>query len=258
MWKYIRVTLLLLLLLGVAGTTWLDRVRTTSWKDTVWVGIFPLNADGSEVAEHYIERLKAEDFASIEEFFTSESARYGVRVERPIRIELYPEAHKLPPVLERGAGPLATAWWSLKTRWFARQAGNVPGRVSSHIRVFVLYHDPALSEQVPHSLGLQKGLIGVVHAFADDRMRGQNSIVIAHETMHTVGATDKYDLAGNGQPLFPDGYAEPDRKPRYPQPMAEIMAGQRPLSPTRREMPDDLRDVAVGQVTAREIGWVRP
>ena len=256
MWKYIRVTLLLLLLLGVAGTTWLDRVRTTSWKDTVWVGIFPMNADGSEVAERYIDRLKVEDFAGIEDFFVGESARYGVTVQRPIRIELYPVSRKLPPVLERGSGPLATAWWSLKIRWFARQAGDVPGRVPSHIRVFVLYHDPAVSERVPHSLGLQKGLIGVVHAFADNRMRGENSIVIAHETMHTVGATDKYDLAG-GQPLYPQGYAEPDRTPRYPQPKAEIMAGQRPLSATEQEMPDDLRDVVVGDVTAREIGWLR-
>ncbi len=123
--------------------------------------------------------------------------------------------------------------------------------------MFVLYHDPAISERVPHSLGLQKGLIGVVHAFADRRMQGQNNIVITHETLHTVGATDKYNL-DNGEPIYPDGYAEPERSPRYPQPKAEIMAGQLALSATEHEMPDGLPEVVVGPRTATEIGWIHP
>jgi len=66
-------------------------------------------------------------------------------------------------------------------------------RVSGHvnepedIRIFVLYHDPALTPVVPHSLGLAKGLIGVVYAFAAPEMTGGNNVVIAHEMLHTVG-----------------------------------------------------------------------
>jgi hypothetical protein len=255
-WKVIRISILLIVLGVVLATTWLDRLHTTSWKSTLWVGIFPMNADGSDVANRYIASLTPEDFAGIEDFFANEAARYGVAVQRPIRIELYPSPRQTPPVLEPGAGALATAWWSLKIRWFARQAAEVPGRAPSHIRVFVLYHDPAVSERVPHSLGLQKGLVGVVHAFADRQMRGQNNLVIAHETLHTVGATDKYDLE-TGQPAEPDGLAEPARMPRYPQEKAEIMAGQRALSAATHEMPDDLREVVAGAATAREIGWTR-
>jgi len=48
------------------------------------------------------------------------------------------------------------------------------------IRIFVLYHDPALTPVVPHSLGLAKGLIGVVYAFAAPEMTGENAVVIAH------------------------------------------------------------------------------
>jgi hypothetical protein len=132
----------------------------------------------------------------------------------------------------------------------------VPGRAPSHIRIFVLYHDPAVNETVPHSLGMQKGLVGVVHAFADARMAGSNNIVVAHETLHTVGATDKYDIH-SGVPSFPAGYAEPNRSPLYPQRYAEIMAGQRALSKDEQEMPEDLDDVVVGPVTAAEIGWIR-
>lgn len=256
MWKVIRISVLLLVLVAVLGTTYLDRVRTTSWKETLWVGVFPMNADGSEVADRYIASLTTEDFANLETFFANEAGRYGVTVQRPIRIELYPSPKEKPPALAPGAGPIATAWWSLKIRWFARRAADVPGRAPSHIRVFVLYHDPAVTERVPHSLGLQKGLVGVVHAFADPEMRGQNNIVIAHETLHTVGATDKYDLV-SGEPLYPDGYAEPERNPRYPQDNAEIMAGQRAISPQEHEMPSGLRDVVVGPATAREIGWTR-
>jgi hypothetical protein len=256
-WKFIRISVLLVVLGVVLATTWIDRVRTTSWKDTLWVGVFPMNADGSSVADRYIDSLTTEDFASLEKFFASEAARYGVTVHRPIRIELYPSPRNKPPVLEPGSGAVATAWWSLKMRWFARRASAVPGRAPSHIRVFVLYHDPAISERVPHSLGLQKGLVGVVHAFAARDMRGQNNIVIAHETMHTVGATDKYQL-DSGEPLYPEGFADPDRSPRYPQDKAEIMAGRRALSATENEMPDDLREVVVGPATAREIGWTRP
>jgi hypothetical protein len=255
-WKVIRITVLALLLVVVAAVTYIDKVRTTSWKQTLWVGIFPMNGDGSAVTERYVESLTVENFAGIETFFASEARRYGIALDRPIRIELYPSPKERPPVLQPRSGPLAAIWWSLKMRLYARHAADVPGRAPSHIRVFVLYHDPAVSEQVPHSLGLQKGLVGVVHAFADRSMRGENNIVIAHETMHTVGAIDKYDLE-SGLPLYPDGYADPAREPRFPQEKAEIMAGRRAVSATDDDMPGDLREEVVGHKTAVEIGWIK-
>ncbi len=254
--RILRIGVLLLVLIGVAAHTWLDRVTTTAWDRTLWVGIYPLNADGSAVADQYIRGLRVEDFASIESFFAREAGRSGVPLAQPVHIELYPPSARLPPILAAGAGPIATAWWSLKLRWFALRATDVPGRAPSPIRVFVLYHDPGVSERVPHSLGLQKGLIGVVHAFADKAMNGSNGIVIAHETLHTLGATDKYDLA-TGAPRYPSGFADPDRTPLYPQDRAEIMAGQRALTATEHEMPDSLRDEVVGPRTAAEIGWPR-
>jgi hypothetical protein len=255
-WKVIRISALLIVLLVVAANAWLDRASTTSWERTLWVGIFPMNADGSEVAEKYVRGLTVDDFAGIEQFFERETQRHGVRIDRPIRIELYPSPAKLPPALPADANPLQTIWWSLKMRLFASGAADVPGRAPSHIRVFVLYHDPEKTQSVPHSLGLQKGLIGLVHAYAARSMAASNNIVIAHETMHTVGATDKYELTSGG-PIYPAGFAEPDRDPRYPQRYAEIMAGQRAISESEHEMPDSLRDVIVGDMTAAEIGWTR-
>jgi hypothetical protein len=125
------------------------------------------------------------------------------------------------------------------------------------IRIFVRYHDPAFTQSVPHSVGLQKGLVGVVHGFADPTMRGSNNVVIAHEILHTLGASDKYDPATLA-PLYPIGYAEPDRTPRFPQPFAEVMAGRRAESATEFIMPASLDEVIVGQATAMEIRWVKP
>lgn len=248
--------MLLVVLLVVAANAWLDRANTTSWDKTLWVGVFPMNGDGSAVAERYVSGLKPEDFASIETFFARETERHGIRIDRPIRIELYPSPSKLPPALPRDANALQTAWWSLKMRSFANSAADVPGRAPSRIRIFVLYHDPATVTSLPHSLGMQKGLVGLVHAYAARNMAASNNIVIAHELLHTVGATDKYEL-GSGKPIYPAGFAEPDRDPRYPQQYAEIMAGQRAISDREQEMPDSLRDVIVGDVTAAEIGWTR-
>ena len=255
MWKLLRIALLLTVLAAVALHTWLDRIATQSWQQTLWVGIFPLNADGSAQVQQYIQGLTVKDFAGIEAFFAREGGRYGLRLEQPVHVELYPQQSQLPPALDPDAGPLGIAWWSLKLRWFAAHASEVPGRAPPRIRVFALYHDPATFERVPDSHGLQKGLVGVAHLFADPTMAGGNNLVIAHELLHTVGASDKYDFA-SGAPLFPAGFGDRHRVPLYPQAQAEIMAGRVALSANEWDMPQSLRNVVVGPETAREIRWL--
>ena len=257
MWKTIRIFILLLILAVVALQQYLDRAATHSWQDTLWVGVFPLNADGSARAQAYIESLRPEDFADIEAFFAREGRRYGIRAEQPVHVELYPQGARLPPELPREAGLAGRAWWSLKMRWFAWRAAAPAGHVPSRVRIFVLYHDPSQLENVPDSHGLQKGLVGVVHAFADPAMAARNSMVIAHEFLHTAGASDKYDFA-DGQPLVPIGLGDRDQEPRYPQARAEIMAGRRALSARDWDIPPSLRSVVVGPETALEIHWTRP
>jgi len=256
-WRNIRILLLLLVLLAVALQQWLARVHTQSWREPLWVGVYPLNADGSRTAQSYIEALTRADFVPIETFFAREAHRYGLTLDEPVHIELYPQASELPPALAPDAGPLGIAWWSLRLRWFAAHASTVPGRVPSTIRLFVLYHDPATLERAPDSHGLEKGLVGVVHAFATGAMTGSNDIVIAHELLHTVGATDKYHL-GNGEPIYPIGYGDPGQQPRYPQAQAEIMAVRRAISARESEMPRSLASEVVGSATALEIRWTRP
>ena len=192
MWRNIRVLLLLLVLLWAATHTWFERVASTGWKHSLWVGIFPVNADGSATAQAYIDTLKTAEFTDIEDFMAREAHRYGKELAEPVHIVLYPQVRQVPPQLGRGEGLIGTAWWSLKLRWFAWREAAV-SRAPPRVRLFVLYHDPATLQSVPDSHGMQKGLLGVVHAFALRPMAGSNSIVIAHELLHTLGATDKYD-----------------------------------------------------------------
>ena len=254
MWKTLRILLLLCVLALVAGQQLLDRRATRSWRETLWVGIFPVNADGSQSAARYIEALEGADFADLEAFFAREAHRYGIRLQTPVHVELYPAVREPPPELAPGAGPLGIAAWSLRLRYYAFRHADLGGQAPPRIRLFVLYHDAATLTRAPDSHGLEKGLVALVHGFADERLAGSNALVIAHELLHTVGASDKYDAA-TGMPRYPLGFPDPAQHPLYPQEDTEIMAGRRALSPTEAEMPLSLKHVVVGPATALEIGW---
>jgi hypothetical protein len=253
--RQVRILLLLLVLLVVAVTTCESRYSSTRWRSPLYVAIYPIAADESPVTRAYVEALDGERFKPIDRFFLREAKRYGVELDDPVKTRLRTPLHDRPPQRAPDASIPATMLWSLKLRFWA---WRVSGHVSDpeDIRMFVLYHDPALTPVVPHSLGLPQGLIGVVYAFAAPDMDGTNNVVIAHELLHTLGATDKYD-PGTDAPSFPNGYGDPRQVPLYPQATAELMAGRRMLSATRWEEPLDLDQVVVGPATALEIRWLK-
>jgi hypothetical protein len=230
-------------LLVVALTTWQDRYRSTRWREPLYVAIYPIAADDSAATRTYLAALDAATFDPLHEFFMREAQRYALNVSEPVKIRLRPPLPSSPPQRAPSAGILATAFWSLKLRYWAWRASGHAGEPED-IRIFVLYHDPALTPRVAHSLGLTKGLIGVVYAFAEPGMSGANNVVIAHELLHTVGASDKY-VPGNDAPRFPDGYGDPAQKPLYPQRFAELMAGRRMLSAAQWQQPDSLDEVVI-------------
>jgi len=254
-WRAVRITVLLLVLVVVAGQAWLDRFSTTRWQRTLVVGAFPVDADASEATERYLAQLDQRKIDGVGGFLQSEARRYAVAVDEPIELKLYPALTLPPPALDPGAGVFTRALWSLKLRYYRSRTLAAISRSRPKIALFLLYHDPALTQSLPHSAGLQRGLTAVVHLFASRSQEAQNRIVITHELLHTFGATDKYDLA-TGLPQYPEGFAEPQLAPRYPQQLAEIMAGRMPLSATEARLPDSLEDERVGPLTAREIGWV--
>jgi hypothetical protein len=255
MWRNLRILVLLLILLVVALNTYFDRVYSTDWNTPLRVAIYPIDGDGSATTQQFIRNLRADRFAALENFFEEEASYWDLPLQQPIEFTAAPQLQDLPPALDREANVLSILWWSLRMRYWAWQAPDAPG-VAPDVKLFVVYHDPALTPTLAHSIGMQKGLYGVVNAFADRSMIGSNDVITAHELLHTLGATDKYDPR-TSQPLHPIGYAEPDKEPLLPQTHAELMGGRIPLTNQESVTPESLSQVVVGELTAAEIRWLK-
>lgn len=251
MHKHLRIAILLLILIIVAVGNWATQLRVTDWSHSLRIVIYPINGDQSEVSANYIRELEVSDFEPIKTFFVEELASYNIALSDPIEIGLANEVVEHPPKLADERNWLDIALWSLKLRYWALQREEYDGP-KPEIQVFALYFDPAISSGVKHSTGLEKGQIAVINLYADKKYQGSNQFVITHELLHTLGATDKYNLSNN-EPHYPHGYAEPEREPLYPQEFAEVMGGRIPLTPTNSETPSSLDEVIIGAQTAREI-----
>ncbi len=252
MFKAFRITVLLLILFFVAFGTWLTQARSTDWNNSLWVKVYPINADGSEESRKYISTLDLDDFVAIESFIAREVEKYGHTLTRPVRMELGQEIREQPPMIAEFPTTLDIMWWSLKMRWWAGSAAGAQDNPDPDVRIFVRYHAPNGQIVLENSVGLQKGMVGIVNGYAGRRESSVNNVIIAHEFLHTLGATDKYE-PGTGQPNFPGGFAQPDRNPRYPQKIAEIMGGRIALSELDAVVPKSLKYVIIGAETAREI-----
>lgn len=253
--RQLRILALLFILLVVALDTWRAKARTTDWNDPLWIVVYPINGDSRSSTSAYIGSLADDNFLPIRNYIAREASRYGLQGEGLVQVRLGPQVHEIPPIPPAGRNIFSVALWSLQLRyWVMRTRWRYDGPPAD-IRIFVKFYDDRWRSELAHSLGLQKGLVGVVNAFASRAYAQRTNVVIAHELLHTLGATDKYNL-NNNQPAYPAGYAEPDRRPLYPQSVAEIMGGRIPLSDTRSVMPDSLRDTVIGDITAREIRWV--
>lgn len=253
MFRKIRILILSVILVIVAMSTWLTQMRNTSWEETLWIAIYPINGDQSRTTRDYISKLSVNEFTDIERFLQDEASYYKLPLKQPAKIVMAPEINSLPPKPPESGNVLSIMLWSLKLRYWAYKNNPYNGP-PVHVRLYVIYHDPKLHKRLAHSLGLEKGHLGVVNAFASRGYRAKNNVIITHEFLHTLGASDKYDLASS-VPHFPAGYADPLKKPLHPQKMAEIMGGRIPLTSTRSVIPPGLHKVVVGNKTASEINW---
>jgi hypothetical protein len=252
----IRLAILLAVLIFVALGAWLDRRRSTDWDGTLRVTVYPVAADEDPVTTRFVAGLDAEAFSGLTDFIADEAARYGVKIDDPVRVRVSHAVREPPPAAPTDPGPFSVALWSLRLRYWAwRVAANDP-LPPPDVQVFALYHTPDGGQVAPDSTGLRKGLVAVTHVFSGDAAAGSNQVVLTHEFLHTLGATDKYDRR-TGQPLAPMGLGDPAKNPLYPQDTGEIMAGRIATSASAAGIPDSLEHMTVGPVTAREIGWLR-
>jgi hypothetical protein len=235
------------------GMTYWESWAVTQWKKPLEVVIYPINGDETDDTQAYVETISATHFQEISRFIDRQSERYFLKKRPSSIVRLGPQVNALPPEAPKNMHSSFDALlWSLKLRYYAFH--NTPFLDSlGKVRLFVIYHKGEDGIPLQHSLGLKKGLFGVVHVFARTERERQNNVVIAHELLHTLGATDKYDQ--NLMPLYPEGFGESEDGPHYPQRVAEIMAGRMALSPTRAIIPEILDACVIGYKSAHEINW---
>jgi hypothetical protein len=152
-----------------------------------------------------------------------------------------------------GLGRYAAEFW-----WYRRQVNTSAGLAAvSYDAVIYAFLRPPLNRRRQSIEGLSQngGWFGSVEVEFSQQMVDFALFVVAHELLHTLGATDKYD--STGKTLIPAGLAEPFLVPLFPQRKAEIMARNRVLSPGRERPPDTLDELGVGPVTAGELSWQR-
>lgn len=254
MWRKIRIAVLLFVLATVIHRAWLQE-QQLQWQDTVHVTLYPISVDGGADAADYIQKLEPARFRAIADYLAEESTRYELGINRPFELRLGPRIASMPPKPPQDGGIMQAVMWSLHFRWWAWR-NSPPIAMPADMQLYLLYHDPRQHDVLPHSTALNKGRLGMINVYADAGLEKQNAVVITHELLHAVGASDKYDRATN-QPIFPQGYAEPDKHPLYPQDLAEIMAGRIPLDRDRAAIPEALSETLIGVNTAAEIGWLR-
>ncbi len=252
--RYVRYLVLLLVLFGLSGHKLYKYSSVRSWQETLSVVVYPSNGDGLASTEAYIRSLSGRNVAEIAKFINSEALRYGVKDISAVDLQLSFEDFDSPPRLPRSRNVLSNIVWSLYFRsWAAFKLYSGTASVPD-IALFVVFFDPDDSKRLDHSIGLAGSMIAMINAFADREYQGSNNVVITHELLHTVGATDKYDAETN-LPLFPHGFANPRKSPLYPQNQAEIMGGRIPVGPHMAIMPRNLRQIVVGEGTAMELHW---
>ncbi|MBQ0725452.1 MAG: hypothetical protein KBT50_08300 [Cycloclasticus sp.] len=249
--KLIRISFLLMLFVVAAFYTKSQRLATTSWVEPLIVSIYPINVDQRDDTARYIQSLTASDFSEINDFFIDQWSLYSGLDFTPFDVKLRQAISSQPPKPPSNDNLFSIAFWSIRIRFWAFR--QVADDTSKTINVFIRYHQPNENEPIAHSLGLQKGLIGVVNGYAGESFQARNNVVIAHEILHTVGASDKYDLA-SGQPIFPQGFAQPDKQ--FKQKKAVLMAAKIPLSSTESLMPASLKNCIISVETATEITWI--
>ncbi len=252
--RYARYLVLLLILLGLSIHNLYKYSHVRSWNETLSVVVYPSNGDGLASTEAYIRSLSRRNLAEIARFINSEALRYGVKDVQAVEVQLSLEDIGSPPRLPRSRNVFSNIFWSLYFRGWAAvklysSATSVPD-----IALFVVFFDPGNTERLDHSIGLAGSMIASINAYADREYQGSNNVVITHELLHTLGAADKYDAETN-LPMFPQGFADPEKSPLYPQMQAEIMGGRIPVGPYKAIMPTNLQQIVVGRSTALEMGW---
>jgi hypothetical protein len=254
--RRVRIGLLLCVLLFTAAwgasKSW-HRWSRGNWQRPLQVGLVLLSPGtdvGTEAWRQGAATLAARLDAEMERWRGPGDGAFQISVVGPVRwngtLPFIPSSRS---PLDR-AGHAVQVWRTVRD--IDRAAGGAVGGFD--VRVFFLCA-PSPDGHLGFAEG--SGAVDGEVAFVRGACDGDLSLslqAIGHEMLHTAGATDRYDADGHARE--PDGLADPDRTPRYPQMHAEWTVGEVPTGPGSGRLPESLDELRVGEATAREIGWI--
>jgi len=253
--KQIRVLLLLMLLTPLVYAFSMPSNPAPSWDRTKIIAIYPYNADGSEAAENYINALQASDFQIIEDYLQDQARAYAMPLSKPFEIRLGNPVAVSPEMPPPNASSLDQLAWALKLRWWHWRLDTQS--LQPDIVIVARLQSDRGGPMRLHSIGMPNPRLALVNLIADTDYHSSNLVTLTHELLHTVGANDHYD-GPTGFPAWPEGFAQPDQKPLYPQAFAELMAGRIPLNDEIAREARSLNETMIGLRTAVDIGWSTP
>jgi len=197
----------------------------------------------------------------VEEFFPREFARYNegeaahveLHVSGPYQVEIDP-----PDVYDADASAATLMWRSLQYhRYFKKLAAGLGVDFRDYdARLVAVFVAGDQDEQIEAGSMASRGRrFGVVFLNLYHMDYTYSALTLLHEIGHTFGASDKYDY-DTFLAVWPEGYAEPERSPVFPQQYAELMAGDIPIAPQDEVEIASLDQVRLGVDSAHELGWV--
>ncbi len=257
---FVRVAILLGVLAVVimyAAQDTYRRKHRNDWDHTLEIALVVL--ERGSVDPKAIARMR-ERLPALEARLTEELHNRRPEAPPPFHFSFFgPVSVDAPPALAQSE-EVSTRVREMYEQW--RTFDAIDGRAEVHARafdsrVYVTVRRPASKElQRVEGASEENGRIATVEVELAEETADLALIVSAHELLHTVGASDKYDALG--RTAIPEGLCDPDAKPLYPQKRAEIMARNRMVAVGKEEIPTKLDQLGVGPVTAREIGWTPP
>ena len=253
MWKKIRVSILLLILFYVSVSAYKD--LNPNWDKLTTIVAHPININKDPLVQKYIDGLKPSDFDIISQYLSENASNYREK-NTLIHFTLGSELKRPPPLVNEdiASNPFSTGLWSLKFKLYSLLNRRSEDWSADTI-MYLIYHHSKKVNQLERSTALQRGRIALVNLYGETHMTQTNNVIIAHEALHTFGAKDFYDTE-TGIPIYPIGFAEPNKKPLYPQNKAEIMGGYILLNEKDFYIPDSFAEVVVNKDTARDVKWI--
>lgn len=253
MWKRIRIAILLSILFYVCLTAYID--LNPRWDTTTTVVVHPINMGNDPAVSEYLKTISQKDFDKISVYLSKNASQYRKK-NTVINFELGSTLKTPPPLVneEVASNPLTVGFWSLKFKFYSLIYKKREDWSADTV-MYLIYYNEKKIDHLERSTALQRGRIALVNLYGDSKSTETNNVIVAHEALHTFGGQDFYDL-NTGIPIFPIGYAEPNKKPLYPQTKAEIMGGYILLNDTDFYIPHGFDEVVINADTAKDLKWI--